>query len=112
MLKILSIGSQAESSEDSSVSHYSHSVRPTLPQLLKKLYNVAEKWEDIGILIEIESDKLNNVKKENNPSQRDCLREMLKIWMKQVSPPPTWSSMADALETVGEEELAGSLREP
>ena len=94
------------------MSHSSHTAKPELSKLFKKLFKVADKWENIGILLGIDSDKLNAVRKVENSSSQDCLREMLKLYLKQVKPPPTWSAVADVLETVGEEELAGNLRNP
>ena len=75
-----------------------------------KLYPVAAKWENIGIFIGIKPNILESIKKDNS-SQEDCLREMLKVWEKQVDPPPTWSTMADALHIIGENELARNLRD-
>lgn len=74
-----------------------------------ELLPVAAKWENIGTVVKIKSDKLDNIKKENNNSQHDCLREMLKTWVKQVNPSPTWCAMADALEKL-ELESARTLR--
>ena len=76
-----------------------------------KLYPVAAKWENIGILVGIKPNILDSIKKDNSSSQEDCLREMLKVWEKQVNPPPTWSAMADALCIIGENEFARNLRD-
>ena len=104
------IDSQAETSEaeNSSTSSSSHTARPELQDVLMKLFPVADKWENIGIMVGIEPDKLNAVK-EGNSSSQNCLCEMLKIWVKQVNPSPTWTAIRVALETVGEEKLAGNL---
>ena len=77
-----------------------------------ELFPVAAKWENIGIFVGIKPDKLDNIKKENSSSQPDCLREMLKIWVKQVDPPPTLSNMASALQGIGEDSIARNLRKP
>ena len=66
-------------------------------------------WEDIGILLKIEDGELNRVKSDNDRSG-SCLREMLKIWVRKVNPKPSWSSMAEALEVLGEERLAEHIR--
>jgi hypothetical protein len=47
-------------------------------------------------------------KEMSNP--RDCLREMLSVWLKSVDPPPTWSVLIEALEDIGERQLAISLK--
>lgn len=84
---------------------------PQLKDILKELYTkVAVKWEDIGIMLGLESGMLEALKtQENKPESQ--LREMLKLWIKQVHPQPTWSAIVDALESVGEGALAGQLNE-
>ena len=67
-------------------------------------------WEDIGILLKIEEGELNKVKSDNAGRSGSCLREMLKIWVKKVDPEPSWSSMAEALDDLGEERLAEYIR--
>ena len=104
------IGSQVETSDDSSISLSSRSAKPELREIFMQLFPVAAKWENIGIFVGIKPDKLDNIKKENSSSQPDCLREMLKIWVKQIDPPPTWSTMADALQRIGEDGIARNLR--
>ena len=85
---------------------------PELKDLVKELYaKVADKWEEIGILLEIEEGQLNKVKVDNAGNSGGCLREMFKIWRKKVDPKPSWSSMAEALEVLREESLAKHIRE-
>ena len=83
---------------------------PSLQDLLKELYPIANKWEDIGILLNIESVVLRRIKSDNsNDSKAACLREMLRIWLK-VTPHPSWSAIAEAIELLGNENLADRLR--
>ena len=42
-------------------------------------------------------------------STDNCLREMLKVWLKRVEPPPSRCALVSALEDVGEEEVANTL---
>ena len=84
---------------------------PKLKDVHKELYKkVACKWEDIGIQLDVEEGQLNQIKVDNPGESGSCLQEMLKIWPKKVDPKPSWSSMADALEVVGEESLAEHIR--
>jgi hypothetical protein len=79
--------------------------------LLTELYNtVADKWENIGIMLVIEEGQLNKVKSDNAGNSGNCLREMLKIWLKRVDPKPSWPSMAEALEVLEEQSLAEHIR--
>ena len=70
---------------------------------------MAHKWGNIGAMLGIEEGELNKVKLDNTNSD-DCLREMLNLWLKKIDPKPSWSTMADALEDLGEEALAEHIR--
>ena len=64
----------------------------------------------MGILLKIDAGNLDAITiSENNVSQ-NCLREMLTVWTEQVDPPPSWSAMAEAIECLGDEQLADHLR--
>ena len=71
---------------------------------------MAGKWEVIGIMLDIDDGELSKVKSDNVGNSGNCLQEMLKIWVKKVDPKPSWSSMADTLDDVGEESLAEHIR--
>ena len=89
----------------------SRPMKPELRDLVKELYSTAsDKWEDIGILIGIEPNVLDSIKKTENHTAQSCLREMLKIWLKRVTPSPSWSAIAEAIELLGDQNLAGHLR--
>ena len=84
---------------------------PKLKDLLKELSKkVAAKWHNLGIMLDIDDGELSKVKLDNADNCDDCLREMLNIWLKKVDPKPLWSSMADALDDLGEESLAEHIR--
>ena len=87
------------------------SVKPGLQELFTVLCTkAADKWENIGILLGIDDGQLKVIKS-NTPSDNiACLREMLRIWLSRVDPPPSWSAIAGALEHLGDENLADHLR--
>ena len=85
-------------------------MKPKLQDLLKELYRSASGWENIGILLGIDSKTLDSIKATEKSTSENCLREMLKVWIKKVSPPPSWSAIAEALEVVGDEHLASQIR--
>ena len=70
---------------------------------------VAHKWRRIGVMLEIEAGELDKIKLDNTSDCEECLQEMLNLWLK-VNPKPSWSTMADALEALGEEALAKHIR--
>ena len=82
---------------------------PDLKDVFKELYITADKWENTGVLLGIQPGQLNAIKTAENLPQ-NCLREMLKIWLKIISPPPTWLAIAEAVEFLGDQELATRLR--
>ena len=87
------------------------SVKPELNDLLRELCNkVSHLWQNIGILLKIDAGNLDSIKTSENNVSQNCLREMLTVWTKQVEPPPSWSAMAEAIECLGDEQLADHLR--
>ena len=88
----------------------SKSATPEIKVLLRVLRRVAGEWEDIGIELDIEEGLLRQIKADNAGECKACLREMLRAWLSCVAPPPTWSAMADALDTLGHQDIATQLR--
>ena len=87
------------------------SMQPEMKDLARELYNtILDRWEDIGILLGIEPGILDAIKTAENQAPQRCLREMLKLWLKRISPPPSWAAIADAVELLGDQSLADHLR--
>ena len=85
---------------------------PKLTKLIKELSTkVSAKWEDIGPFLDIEEDTLEVIKQDYPRDTRRCFREMLKHWLKQVDPPPTWAAIIDAIDSLGYKSLAHHLSE-
>ena len=86
--------------------------KPELKELMHALLNkVANKWKFIGMYLGIPMGTLNTleVKCRNDPNQ--CLMEMLgSIWLQRVNPPPTWDAIIQAIEFLGDEQLASDMR--
>jgi hypothetical protein len=83
---------------------------PELKILLRELRRVAGEWEDIGIELDIKEGQLKQIKSDNAGECKACLREMLRAWLSRVAPPPSWSAMADALDSLGHQDIATHLR--
>lgn len=85
--------------------------KPTLKQLQQELYNKAtNKWKDIGIQLDIDERQLDEINSDTSSDSRACLREMLIVWLRRVDPPPSWSAIAEAIDFLGDKELASHLR--
>ena len=81
---------------------------PELKVLLRELRRFANEWEDIGIELDIEEGQLRQINKGGD--SKACLCEMLRVWLSHVAPPPSWSAMADSLDTLGHQDMAAHLR--
>ena len=71
----------------------------TLRNTLKLLFSSADEWQNIGVLLDLPAGVLQTIAKDNSRS-RDCLREMLEVWLKQTNPRPTWKALAEAVEPI------------
>jgi len=75
-----------------------HRVRKELKlsHLFQELLPLAAKWHNIGVLLDLPSELLEVIESDfSQPS--DCLREMLKAWLRTTTPPPTWERVVDAV---------------
>lgn len=70
---------------------------------------VAAKWKPLGIYLEISN--LDSIAERCRGDPQNCLVELLETWLKKVNPPCTWATLIEALSLLGEEQLAGELRE-
>ena len=57
--------------------------------LLKELsLEISSDWEDVGLLLQLKQGDLAAIRS-NHPSDcKKCFREMIKLWLKQIDPPP------------------------
>ncbi len=81
-----------------------------LIDVLEAAHSGRNKWYNIGLKLGVESHTLDSIgDRFDDPT--DCLREVIKQWLKGVSPQPTWRALVDALRScvVGEEKLASEL---
>ena len=73
-----------------------------LKEVRKSVWDARTKWYDIGIELKIEVSVLDAIKHDSD-EVGSCLTAMLKGWLKQTTPSPTWEALVDALKspTVG-----------
>ena len=71
--------------------------------------SIISEWENLGILLGIEDAKLLQIKSGYHGDNKACLCEMLRIWPKSVSPPPSWPAIAMAAAMLGHQALADQL---
>ena len=85
--------------------------KPTLKYLMKELHpKVSDMWEDIGIELEVDDDKLVQIRTNFSEDRKKCLREMMREWLKVNNPPPSWEAIVQVMADIGEDELATHLQ--
>ena len=82
--------------------------KPKLKDAFKKLLPLATDWANIGVLLGLEEDTLQEIK-QNERQERNCLRVMLSAWLKTEDPLPTWNDLAEAVEQI-DREIAEEIR--
>ena len=87
------------------------SVKPTLKELLRELRAKAADWEDIGIELEVNDGALKQIKTDNPGNSKSCLRELFRKWLSCADPQPKWPDIVEAVEGIGDEELATKIKE-
>ena len=83
--------------------------KPFTPEnIFLSLYPLRARWKTISAGLAIEDGTLRAIEADNK-SVEDQLRAMIAFWVRQVSPPPTWSTLADALNIV-DQTIAQTVR--
>ena len=87
--------------------------RPSLKDIVMEIcifeapnYQIMERWEDIGLQLDIADEELAAIRSRHTISTMDGLcdnynqafRDMIRFWIKQVNPLPTWSNFVKAFE--------------
>ena len=75
-------------------------TKPKLSTSLKFLLPEAKHWHNIGSLLEIPEPTLEQIETSYPGDCQQCVREMIKSWLKQVDPPPSWKDLADAVQVI------------
>ena len=61
------------------------------------LHPLRSKWKTLGIYLCVEYSSLEAVQADNNSSD-EKLAEVVALWLRQITPPPTWQALADAVQ--------------
>ena len=67
---------------------------------LKFLLPEAKNWHNIGVLLGLSESTLEQIECDYPGRCQDCVREMIKSWLKQMEPQPTWKDLAEAVGVV------------
>lgn len=79
-----------------------------LSRIVHLLYEIRHRWYDLGLELEFNDNKLDEIKEKNKDNSSACLMEMLTVWLSSIDQPPTREALADALRTraINQEALA------
>ena len=66
---------------------------------LRLLLPIAKDWHTIGTLLKVPSPELEQIESDYL-SCKDRVREMIKKWLKQIKPRPTWKRLAEAVKYI------------
>ena len=82
-----------------------------LPEVMRAVFEARAKWCDIGLELKIDPGSLDAIQAENSRSVQDCLRSLLKIWLRRHQPEPTWGALIEALKSplVNEEHVISNF---
>ena len=72
-----------------------HKPMPALHMCFKLSLDIAYEWQNIGVFLDVPDPSLKRIEADYRRSN-DCLREMLREWLKQ--PNPTWKQLAEAVK--------------
>ena len=67
---------------------------------LKFLLPIAADWQNIGVFLQLPDSDLKQIESDYSGRCRDCVREMIRKWLKQVNPEPSWKRLAEAVEII------------
>ena len=59
-----------------------------------------ERWYDVGIQLEIDDEKLDEIRRCTSKfdGRKEIFKYVVRAWMKQEKPQPTWLNFVEALE--------------
>ena len=80
--------------------------------VLEALYPASTKWYNLGLRLGLQVSVLDAINARCNKDPGECLREMLKEWLRRGLPLPTWEGLAEALTStaVGESALGRTIK--
>ena len=81
-----------------SYTHYTGELTPAdLDLVVSAMKPACDKWYEIGLALNLEQLDLETIKWEDRFNPVGCLRRMISLWLKRLSPPSTWSSLVKVL---------------
>ena len=70
-----------------------------LSEVQSIVWELRSKWYNIGLNLHIKPSTLDAIRCNYHHQCEDCIREVLKEWLKRVDPRPTWDALQEALNS-------------
>ena len=70
-----------------------------LSDVLEAVWEARSKWYNIGLKLGSSAGTLDAIKATNKENVDDCVTAMIKDWLKNGNPQPTWAAVAKALKS-------------
>ena len=67
---------------------------------LKFLLPIAIDWQNIGVFLNISGPDLMQIESDYPGRTKECVQEMIRKWLKQANPAPSWKALAEAVEEI------------
>ena len=82
---------------------------PTLSQLITELFDVSDKWRELGTQLGLSQDVITSTEKNHSPYDDRCLINVLNIWL-QSCESPSWMVIVKALKSQSVSENGTAVR--
>ena len=63
------------------------------------LWEARPKWYNLGLQLDMAVDDLDVIERKNLKNDDECLTDLLRQWLRQGNPPPTWKAIVKALQS-------------
>ena len=70
-----------------------------LRDLVNELCVMKDIWSELGVQLNVPEFELRSIQMHHNNNPSRCLQDMLSEWLSITSPPPTWQTVMDALNS-------------
>ena len=69
-----------------------------LKDVLEAVNDVASNWDNLGMVLKIKDSELGIIKADHKDSVRDCLKEVVSLWLKGNGGERSWKFLCNALK--------------
>ena len=67
--------------------------------VLEAIWDARVEWFNLGLALGISITDMQAIKQEAGPSVEACFRAVIKSWLTQEDPRPTWAALVEALRS-------------